>query len=135
MTEYYKGNRILSLKEVEFRVVYSDMQIWRMEKMGLFPTHIRLHSRRVGWLEPSIIAWMQEKVDARPNSASTLVQPTDRFITIKEVLKFVSMSRRGLDRLEEKGLFPIRVRLGEKRVAWLAREIDEWCQTLPLAIY
>ena len=47
---------------------------------------------------------------------------------LKEVYG-IPYSRMHVRRLELKGRFPQRVRLGECRVAWLAHEIEEWIQS------
>jgi prophage regulatory protein len=49
-----------------------------------------------------------------------------RFIPLKEVLKLTSLSRAQIDRLENRGEFPRRVRLGPGRVAWLLQDVLDW---------
>ena len=43
-----------------------------------------------------------------------------------ELLQIVPFSRQHILRLEKRGRFPRRIRLGENRVAWLRSEIEEW---------
>lgn len=40
----------------------------------------------------------------------------------------ISLSKRQLRRLEARAEFPARVRLSGSRIAWIEREIDEWCE-------
>jgi prophage regulatory protein len=56
------------------------------------------------------------------------------------LLDLVALRRRGihvskstLARLEEKGKFPKRVRIGDHSVAWLKTEIDAYIEALSLA--
>lgn len=48
----------------------------------------------------------------------------------KEVRERVKYSFAHIDRLEREGRFPVRVRLGPHRVAWLESEIDAWIAEL-----
>lgn len=43
-----------------------------------------------------------------------------------ELLEIVPFSRQHILRLEKRGRFPRRIRLGDNRVAWLRSEIDGW---------
>ena len=45
---------------------------------------------------------------------------------IPEVTKFTGYSSQHLRRLEAKGEFPRRIRIGANRIAWLQSEVDEW---------
>lgn len=56
---------------------------------------------------------------------------TDQLLTRKEVLARCGISRQTVDRLEAKGLFPKRTRLGEgqfARVVWSQTEVDAWIE-------
>lgn len=44
----------------------------------------------------------------------------------KAVCEKVSYSPAHIDRLEAAGKFPVRVTLGQARVAWVESEIDDW---------
>jgi predicted DNA-binding transcriptional regulator AlpA len=104
----------------------SQTQVDRLEERGDFPARVPLGARRVGWSEPAITAWMQEKVDARPDAVRTVVQPDDRFIGEGEICRYTSLSRQTLDRYKKRGEFPACVRIGEARKAWLEREVRGW---------
>ncbi len=54
-------DKIIDSKELEELVLYSPMQISRMEKMGTFPKRIRLGPKRVGWSENEVQAWIAER--------------------------------------------------------------------------
>lgn len=49
-----------------------------------------------------------------------------RTITKKELRQLVGYTPQHILRLENKGEFPRRIRLGENRVAWLLIEVEEW---------
>ena len=46
----------------------------------------------------------------------------------KELRKIVPYCPQHIARLEKAGQFPIRVRLGQNRVAWLRTEVDAWIE-------
>ena len=52
---------------------------------------------------------------------------------VNKILRFeelrehgIVLGRRAIERLEEKGLFPKRVKIGEHRVGWVAAEIEAY---------
>ena len=49
-----------------------------------------------------------------------------RTITKKELRLLVGYTPQHILRLENKGEFPRRIKLGENRVAWLLIEVEEW---------
>lgn len=53
---------------------------------------------------------------------------TKRLIDLKELLSKVPLSRAHIYRLEAKGTFPKRIRIGQVRVAWMESEIETWIQ-------
>lgn len=48
------------------------------------------------------------------------------FISVGEVCRRTSLSRTSINNHRRQGLFPEPVKLGEKRIAFIAAEIDEW---------
>lgn len=50
-------NRLLSFHQVQPRVQLSRVTIWRWEKEGKFPKHIKL-GRSIRWRESDIQAWI-----------------------------------------------------------------------------
>ena len=52
----------------------------------------------------------------------------DGVLTRAQLKKYVPYSDTHLRRLEAKGLFPSRIRLGPGRVCWLTRQILEWLE-------
>ena len=50
-----------------------------------------------------------------------------RFYTVSEVVAITTLSRATIYRKMAQGTFPACVSISEGRVAWTAREIDEWC--------
>ena len=57
----------------------------------------------------------------------------DRLIRLKEVSSKIGMSRSTIYDLTAKGLFPDRVLLGRRAVAWWESEVDAWLATRPRA--
>jgi predicted DNA-binding transcriptional regulator AlpA len=47
-----------------------------------------------------------------------------------KAVKGIHLSRRHVDRMEASGAFPIRVKVGERHVAWVEAEIDEHVSAL-----
>lgn len=71
------------------------------------------------------------RLPALPLSSSTdqrreTAGPVAQLITLGELLDIVPFSRQHILRLEKKGRFPRRLRLGDNRVAWLRAEIEQW---------
>ncbi len=50
----------------------------------------------------------------------------DRIIRLSDVIEMVSVSRSHIDRLERKGSFPRRLKLGLRRVGWRESEVMAW---------
>ena len=50
-------------------------------------------------------------------------------IRFPEVQSMVGLSRTTIWRLEQKGKFPARRKLGENSVAWIKEEIEKWIMT------
>jgi prophage regulatory protein len=65
----------------------------------------------------------------------TMSETNDRFMREAEVAAMTSLSRAQRWRLELRGEFPARTRLGGRTVVWSSREIDEWMQSRPRARY
>lgn len=53
---------------------------------------------------------------------------TERFLSINDVCKLTSLSRTSIHNHRQSGSFPNPVRLGTKRIAFLASEIDAWIE-------
>jgi prophage regulatory protein len=51
-----------------------------------------------------------------------------RFCTIREVVLITTLSRATIYRKMANGGFPMCVSISEDRVAWIARDVDEWCE-------
>jgi prophage regulatory protein len=61
--------RLLRLPEILHRVPYSEAHIWRLERAGKFPRRAHLGANRVAWVEAEVEAWIEERVNARPEGA------------------------------------------------------------------
>lgn len=51
-----------------------------------------------------------------------------RLVDWKVLKTMIPYSRQHVARLEEAGLFPKRIRLGQHRVAWLLSEVTSWIE-------
>lgn len=51
-----------------------------------------------------------------------------RIIDWKVLKTMVPYCRQQIQRMENEGRFPLRVRLGPHRVGWLLSEVEEWLQ-------
>lgn len=51
---------------------------------------------------------------------------TPRLITRKQLRIMIPYTPQHILRLEKRGKFPKRIRVGENRVAWLQSEIERW---------
>ncbi len=63
-------DRIVSRKERRQLVPLSDAQVYRMERAGLFPRHVRLSEHRIGWSLMEIQQWISEQKEARQTDAA-----------------------------------------------------------------
>ena len=57
--------KMLSKRQVKELVLYSPQHIARLEAAGQFPKRVQLGANRVGWIEEEVLAWLQERIDAR----------------------------------------------------------------------
>lgn len=48
------------------------------------------------------------------------------FIRLKKVIEITALSRPTVYRLMQQGKFPKQIKLGEKSVAWLLEEVEQW---------
>ena len=55
-------------------------------------------------------------------------RPTTTLIISTEITKLIPYSQNHLRRLEAKGQFPKRIRIGANRVAWLRDEVETWIE-------
>jgi prophage regulatory protein len=60
------------------------------------------------------------------NTHRLVVGSPTRLITQRELRGIIPFTPQHILRLEKKGRFPRRVRLGENRVVWLLSEIEAW---------
>lgn len=116
----------LKVSSVASRVGLSLSQIYRLEKSGQFPTRIDFGQARGAWALADIVAWMQERLDARPGrSATRAVAADDRFVGKVELRALVLFSDHYVLQLEKAKNFPIRIPVGG-RVLWLESEVRDW---------
>jgi prophage regulatory protein len=60
-----------------------------------------------------------------------MTTPLPRIVTKKELREIVPYSPQHILRLEKKGQFPKRIRIGERRVGWRLSEIETWLAERP----
>lgn len=49
-----------------------------------------------------------------------------KYLRTRDVLKLLNISRSTLFRLEKKGLFPKRIKIGDRAIGWIEKEVSEW---------
>ena len=59
-----------------------------------------------------------------------VLQKSKRLMPRAEMQRRVPYTNQHLKRLEKAGKFPQRVGLGEKRIAWIESEYEDWIATL-----
>ena len=62
--------KILSRPEIMKLLGVSDVTLWRMTREGRFPKPIRIGTRRIGWPEEIVQAWIEERVEEANSPAS-----------------------------------------------------------------
>jgi prophage regulatory protein len=112
-------------KAVVARVVFTYNHLCNMQANGTFPSVYKLGRNRLAWDNADVTAWMQSRIDQRPGNTAVITDD-DRFIDRAELCTLVPYSPNHFLRLEKAGVFPLRIVLGPKRVAWLEREVFEW---------
>ena len=55
---------IIRRAELQRRVPFSMVHIWRLERDGKFPTRIQLGDNSVGWFLDEIDGWMKNRIRA-----------------------------------------------------------------------
>ena len=63
--ERVEPRRFLRMPQVQARVGYSRMHIYRLSRNGGFPKPVRLGPKAVAWLESEVEAWMEKRVQER----------------------------------------------------------------------
>jgi len=53
--------KILTTSDVISITSLSRTTIWRLEKAGIFPSHVQIASNRIGYIEEEIISWVQSR--------------------------------------------------------------------------
>ena len=56
-----------------------------------------------------------------------------QLLSIQQVCEITSLERTTIKRWEKRGEFPRRRKLGNRRVAWDAEEVQAWIESLPIA--
>ena len=67
----------------------------------------------------------ERKSTTHPDATARSVESAE-WIDARMVEAIVGLSRRSIDRLEAKGCFPQRIRLGYRTVRWVRIEIEQW---------
>jgi prophage regulatory protein len=54
--------RLIRRDELQRRVPYSMVHIWRLEQRGTFPRRIPIGENRVAWDEGEVDAWIENRI-------------------------------------------------------------------------
>ena len=57
--------RLLRFREVQSRVGFSRMHLYRLEKSGKFPIRVKIGANSVAWPENEIDRWIADKIAQR----------------------------------------------------------------------
>lgn len=60
-----EGLRIIREPEVKRLTGLSRSQRWRLTRAGIFPHHVQLSERALGWVESEIMQWVKDRIAAR----------------------------------------------------------------------
>ena len=63
--------KIIPINEVSKQTGISRRSIYNLLSNGLFPTPVQLTSRRVGWVQSEVDAWIEAKISQRDTSYDT----------------------------------------------------------------
>jgi prophage regulatory protein len=123
--------RFITKKELRLIVPYTPQQVLRLEDEGKFPKRFRLGKNRVAWVLDEIGQWLRARLVERggpyPGAFDTLDDLSKlRIITKKELGPLVGYTPQHIQRLEDEGVFPMRIKFGANRVGWILTEVEEW---------
>lgn len=59
------ANHILKIKEVKSLTKLSKASVYRLAKLGEFPSPIKLGERSSGWVSSEIEAWIESRINQR----------------------------------------------------------------------
>lgn len=63
--EAQMNDRILRIPEVMQRVGFGRSQIYKLERAGQFPKHMKISTRASGWSEREVASWLESKKTSR----------------------------------------------------------------------
>lgn len=78
MIESLSIPRIITSEELHSFVPLSSMQIWRLERAGMFPKRLQLSAKKIGWLLPEIEDWIASRNRGANPDAQPRKFPTQR---------------------------------------------------------
>lgn len=58
LTMTFDSRQLLNFKELKALIGLSRTTIWRLEKRGEFPAHVKLGARRIAWHRPAVYRWI-----------------------------------------------------------------------------
>lgn len=106
--------------------------LYHLHKQAHFPKPFKIGTRTF-WTACEVHAWMQERLIDRaayaPDAPLPLITSNHAFIPMKAICARLALSRWTIGKLESQGTFPVRIKLGKHRLAWLNTEIDDWLES------
>jgi prophage regulatory protein len=58
------SRRIIRRAELQRKIPFSMVHVWRLEKRSEFPARIQLGTNSVGWYEDEVDAWIEARIRA-----------------------------------------------------------------------
>jgi prophage regulatory protein len=55
--------KLLRFGAVRERTGLSRSTVWRLERRGVFPRHVKISANIVAWLEEDVVAWIRSRVN------------------------------------------------------------------------
>jgi prophage regulatory protein len=69
MSALRTNNTLILSAKISELIPYSQNHLRRLEAKGQFPKRIRIGENRVAWVEAEVEAWIEERINARPEGA------------------------------------------------------------------
>jgi prophage regulatory protein len=69
------SRRIIRRAELQRKIPFSMVHVWRLEKRGEFPARVQLGPNSVGWFDDEIDAWIEARIRAGGRAVQRAAAP------------------------------------------------------------